>query len=72
MTTQERSEILSTLYRIHAESVALLLWCQDAGCLSVAVTATDVRNILSDKIDEMSGREVEARSVQLHFARTKY
>lgn len=69
MTILERSQLLAALYKLHADSVALLLLSQAYGSISVGITATDLRDLCQDKIDEMQGREPEIRPVQLAFCR---
>ena len=56
MTIEERSEILSGLYKLRGELFALNRVCAASQALSVAVAVSKSQELITEQIDEMSGR----------------
>ena len=72
MTLIERSEMLCALFKLRSDAAALFIKAQDCGCVSVGMTAEQIRDLANDKLDEMQGRETLPRPVQLNFSRSKF
>lgn len=60
MTLQDRSEILSRLYKLQAETVATIFLCREFGAPSVMETLEKNRDSLQERIDDMKGANNES------------